>query len=160
KTYTDKMLTAIRAGADEAHREQTSERVHEAHARLAKSGRVVGGRVFGYRNRVIYRGEDRDGNPLRSHVEREINEAEAAVVRRIFQLYDQGEGMKRIAQQLRSEHAVAPKPFVRKDPTKVLPVSGWSPSTVRAILRRDLYRGAVVWNKSRKRPVTWGQIDQ
>ena len=49
---------------------------------------MVGGRVFGYRNHVVYNGVDRDGNPLRSHVEREINDAEAAVVRRIFELYD------------------------------------------------------------------------
>jgi hypothetical protein len=80
-------------------------------------------------------------------------------VRRIFALYDSGEGLKRIAKQLNSEHAAFPKPFVRKDPMKTGPLAGWSPSTVRAILKRELYHGVVVWNKSRKRD-DWGQVHQ
>lgn len=35
----------------------------------------------------------------------------------------------------------------------------WSPSTVRAILWREIYRGTVVWNKTRKRTV-WGKVRQ
>ncbi len=82
-------------------------------------------------------------------------------MRRIFELYNEGEGLKRIAVQLNSEQAVAPKPFIRKDPMKVRPVNGWSPSTVRAILMRDLYHGTVTWNKTKKRPIdSWGQVDQ
>ena len=160
KNAMEKVVGALQGFGDETHREQTSERVHEAHARLAKAGRVVGGRVFGYRNRVVYNGVDHDDNPLRSHVELEINPTEAAVVRRIFALYDEGEGLKRISMQLNAERAACPKPFVRKDPTKVLPVAGWSPSTVRSILTRELYRGQRVWNKSRKRQVAWGQVNQ
>ena len=71
---------------------------------------------------------DAHGRPLRSHVERVVDPTEAAVVRQIFTLYDSGEGLKRIAKQLNAEGAACPKPFVRKDPTKVLPVPGWSPS--------------------------------
>jgi hypothetical protein len=67
--------------------------------------------------------------------------------------------MKRIAMQLNSEQAACPKPFLRKDPTKVLPVQGWSPSTVRGILLRELYRGVVVWNKTRKRDA-FRQVNQ
>jgi hypothetical protein len=135
----------------EDHAVKSGERVHESHARSAKAGRVVGGRVFGYDNRHVFNGEDASGNPLKSHTERVINPTEAAVVRRIFALYDAGEGLKRIAMQLKGEGAACPKPFVRKDPTKVLPVAGWAPGTVRAILMRELYRGVVVWNKTRKR---------
>jgi DNA invertase Pin-like site-specific DNA recombinase len=157
KNYMDKMMASFRAGADEAHREQTSERVHEAHARSARAGRVVGGRVFGYRNVKKFKGVDASGNDLYSHTEREIDPTEAAVVRRIFELYDAGEGLKRIAMQLNAERAAYPKPFVRRDPTKVLPVPCWAPSTVRAILLRETYHGVIVWNRSRKRPVAWGQ---
>ena len=124
-----------------------------------KAGHVVGGRVFGYRIRTSTTAWTH-GNPLRSHVEREIDPGEAAVVRRIFALYDSGEGLKRIAKPLTARARAAPKPFVRRDPTKVQPVVGWSPSTVRAILTRELYRGVIVWNKTRKRPITWGQVDQ
>lgn len=71
KTWVDKATTAVLASADEAHREQTRERVHEAHTRKALRGHVVGGRVFGYRNVDKFAGTDAHGRPLRSHVERE-----------------------------------------------------------------------------------------
>jgi hypothetical protein len=119
----------------------------------AKAGHVVGGRVFGYDNHVVP-----DSHGRRSHVERVINPTEAAVVLRIFQMYDSGLGLKRIAKLLTSEHAAFPKPFVRTDPTKVLPVQGWSPSTVGAILAREIYHGVIVYNRSQKR--VWGQVKQ
>jgi site-specific DNA recombinase len=84
----------------------------------------------------------------------------ARVVRRIFALYDEGHGLKRIAKQLTAEGAAAPTPFVRKDLTKVGPIIGWAPSTVRTILCRELYHGVIVWNRSRKRPIAWGAVDQ
>ena len=149
KNYMDKMMSTFRAGADEAHREQSSERVHEAHTRLHRAGHVVGGRVFGYRNQDVFNGVDRDGRPLRSHVERVIDPTEAAVVRRIFALYDAGEGLKRIAKLLTSEGAATPKHF--RAPDGLRPVVGWSPSTVRSVLTRETYRGQVIWNKTRKR---------
>jgi len=36
---------------------------------------------------------------------------------------------------------------------------GWAPSTVRSVLLRELYRGVIVWNQSRKRD-RWGQQNQ
>jgi DNA invertase Pin-like site-specific DNA recombinase len=151
RSPTAKLLSSVQGFADEDHAVKTSERVIEAHTRLFEMGRVVGGRIFGYDNKHVYDGVDASGNPRRSHTERVVNEAEAAVVRRIFALYDAGEGLKRIAMQLNSEGATCPKKFVRKDPTKVQPVEGWAPGTIRAILRREIYGGVVVWNKSRKR---------
>ena len=76
---------------------------------------------------------------------------------RIFELYASGLGLKAIAKRLTSEGAAHPKPFRRKD--GLTPVAGWSPATIRTILHRELYRGVVVWNKSRKRD-DWGQVDQ
>ena len=52
-----------------------------------RAGHVTGGRVFGYDNVDLL---DADGQ--RSHVERRIDEAEAAIVRRIFGLCAQGLG--------------------------------------------------------------------
>jgi DNA invertase Pin-like site-specific DNA recombinase len=150
-TPTAKLLSSVQGFADEDHAVKTSERVIEAHTKLFELGRVTGGRVFGYSNKHIFSGEDASGNPLRSHTERVVNLTEAAVVQRIFHLYDSGEGVKRIAMQLNDEGAAYPKPFVRKDPMKVLPVAGWAPGTVRTILMRELYHGAVIWNKTRKR---------
>ncbi len=114
KSALDKVLSVVQGFGDEAHREATSERVHEAHTRLAKAGHVTGGRVFGYRNHDVYHGDDAHGRPLRSHVERVIEPTEAAVVRRIFTLYDSGLGLKRIAKTLNAEHAASPTPFKRE----------------------------------------------
>ncbi len=100
------MVAAVESGSDEAYRETTSVRTHESHAYKARQGYVVGGRVFGYRNVDVIKGTDHHGRPVRSHVEREINPEEAAVVQRIFSLYDSGVGYKRIARILTSERAV------------------------------------------------------
>src|SRR5262249_6591368 len=108
-TWMDKVMSAFRSGADEAHVAQSSERVTEAHTRLHRAGHVTGGRVFGYRNEDVFRGVDVHGRPLRSHVERVIDEREAETVRRIFTLYDSGLGLKAIAKQLKREGAEPPK---------------------------------------------------
>jgi site-specific DNA recombinase len=157
RSSLDKMLSNVQGFADENHREKSSQRVREKHSQLAKAGYVTGGRVFGYRNQDVFNGVDLHGRPLRSHVDRIIDSAEAAVVVRIFDLYDAGLGLKAITKQLRSEGAVAPKPFLRSD--GLSPVAGWSPSTIRTILTRDIYHGVVVWNKTSKKN-KWGKVDQ
>ncbi len=157
KNWLDKAMSAVRSAADEAHREQTSERVHEAHLAKVQKGYVVGGRVFGYRNVDVMKGTDHDDRPLRSHVEREVKPSEAAVVVKIFELYASGLGLKAIAKRLTNEGAAHPRLFRRKDGLR--PVVGWSPATIRTILHRDLYHGFVVWNRSRKRD-DWGQLGQ
>jgi hypothetical protein len=112
-----------------------------------------------YRNVDVVSGTDQHGRPLRSHVERKVELTEAAVVRRIFQLYADGLGLKAIAKRLMQEGAAQPTPFTRKDKTKPQPVQGWSPSTIRAILDRTDYIGVYRWNRSKKRS-TWGKVEQ
>jgi Recombinase len=104
------------------HREKSSQRVAEAHTRLHMAGHVTGGRVFGYRNVDVFHGVDVHGRPLWAYVDLEIHEAEAAVVRRIFALYDAGYGLKRIAKILTAEQAPAPKPF--RLPDGLSPLTG------------------------------------
>jgi DNA invertase Pin-like site-specific DNA recombinase len=157
RTATDKMLSVVQSYADEDHRVKTAERMHEAHIRLAKKGHVTGGRVYGYRNRPVYSGVDGQGNPLKSHVERQIDEVEADIVRRIFKDYAEGRGLKWIAKRLTEERAPQPKYSTPKD--GAAPSAGWAPATVAAILQRELYRGVIVWNKVKKRNATWGRID-
>jgi site-specific DNA recombinase len=154
KNAIDKIMSNVQGFADENHRERSSQLVHEAHTRKHKAGHVVGGRCFGYRNEHVG-GLDAHGNFLKSHTRRVIDPIEAAVVRRIFELYDGGEGLKRIAKLLTSEGAAHPKPF--HDPNGGLrPCTGWSPSTVRTVLNRETYRGVVIWNKTRKKN-DWGK---
>jgi DNA invertase Pin-like site-specific DNA recombinase len=78
---TDKIMMSLTAFADELEREKARQRTYDAMQRKARAGHVTGGRVFGYDNVEIVGGDGR-----RSHVERRINEPEAAVVRRIFEL--------------------------------------------------------------------------
>jgi site-specific DNA recombinase len=155
----DKAVLSIQAFGDEAHREASSEKAFAAALTKHQRGHIAGGRVFGYRNVDVMIGTDAHGRQLRSHVERVVDDAEAATVRRIFELFAQGYGLKRIAALLTAEGAAAPKPFVRKDAFGVLPVGGWVPSTIRGVIAREDYKGVYVWNKTKKRD-DWGAIKQ
>jgi site-specific DNA recombinase len=144
---TDKIMLSLTTFADELEREKARQRTYDAMARKARAGHVTGGRVFGYDNLEIA-----DAGGKRSHVERRINEAEASIVRRIFELCAGGTGYTRIAKLLNAERAPAPRPQQGRP-------AGWAPSSVNEILHRSLYRGELVWNRTRKRN-RWGQHDQ
>jgi DNA invertase Pin-like site-specific DNA recombinase len=78
---TDKILLSLTTFADELEREKARQRVTDAMTRKARAGHVTGGRCFGYTNVEVL---GPDGQ--RSHVDRRINDAEALVVRRIFDM--------------------------------------------------------------------------
>jgi site-specific DNA recombinase len=127
----DKVMLSLSAFAAEMEREKARQRTHDAMVRRARAGHVAGGLVYGYRNREVTAPDGR-----RSHVLREIHAEQAAVVRRIFEWYAAGAGIVRIAKRLNAEGTAPPR------------ARGWAPSAVREMLRRDLYRGVVVWNRS------------
>ena len=79
---TDKIMMSLTAFADELEREKARQRTFDAMQRKAKAGHVCGGKCFGYDNHRTASG----------HVERVINDTEAAVVRQIFKLCSQGLG--------------------------------------------------------------------
>jgi site-specific DNA recombinase len=140
---TDKIMLSLTAFADELEREKARQRTYDAMLRKARAGHVCGGRVFGYDN-VDVAGAD----GKRSHVERRINDAEAAIVCRIFELSVDGNGTKAIAKILNRDGAVSPRAQCGRS-------QSWAPTSVRAVLFRDLYRGRVTWNRTRKRN-QWG----
>jgi site-specific DNA recombinase len=102
---TDKLLMSVTALAEELERQQAGLRVYDAMSRKARAGHVTGGRVFGYDNLEVL-----DASGQRSHVERRINEAEAAVVRRIFEMSAAGAGLTRITKTLNAEGVPVPRP--------------------------------------------------
>jgi site-specific DNA recombinase len=155
----EKAMSSLRAFGDEVHREDTSKRNHEAAARDHARGHVVGGRAFGYENYNVYPPGADPVTSKRTHVARRIDPNEASVVVRIFELFAEGFGLKRIAKCLTAEGAPAPKPFVRKATLGLPPVGAWVPSTVRGVLRREDYKGQYVWNRTRKRD-TDGAVNQ
>jgi DNA invertase Pin-like site-specific DNA recombinase len=148
-TFAANITGIVRAEMNAEYRRQVARWTREAMVRKAKAGHVTGGRVFGYDNvcsacgRVIPAGR---GRCCRSegHTEKRINEPQAEVIRRIFALSAAGTGYTRIAKELNAEHAVAPR--AQRDRP-----AAWSPSSVYEVLHRPLYRGEVVWNKTRKR---------
>ncbi|HEV8458223.1 MAG TPA: recombinase family protein [Methylomirabilota bacterium] len=145
-TPTDKVLLSVTSFAAEVERDQARHRTHQALLLKARQRQVTGGRVFGYLNRDVYpAGPDPTSRPKRLYVERVVHEPEAAVVRRIFELYASGTGLRSIAHRLNDEGALAPLPRRPGRPR------GWAPSSVREVLYRELYRGVIVWNRTRNR---------
>ena len=141
---TDKILLSLTTFADELEREKARQRTYDALERKARAGHVTGGACFGYRNVEVVGVDGR-----RSHVVQQVDQAEAAIVREVFELRESGLGQKAIAKRLNAEGARAPRAQQGR-------VQGWCPSSVREVLFRDRYRGLIVWNRTRKRD-RWGQ---
>jgi len=133
----DKFMIAARSFAAELEREKTSQRTHEHLLTKARRGFVVGGAVYGYENFEVKEGD------RRIRVEYRINEAEAKVVREIFQRYADGDGLRMIAQDLQKRGVPAPKAGRRG-------IGVWAYSSIREMLRRDRYRGVIIWGKQEK----------
>ena len=113
-------------------------------ARKARAGARLRRPVLRVRQRRHHRADGK-----RSHVERRINEDEAAIVRQIFAWSANGDGFTRIAKRLNAEHAPRPRPMGGRP-------AGWTATSVRAILLRPMYHGEPVYNTTRKRD-QWGQ---
>jgi site-specific DNA recombinase len=144
---TDKFILAATNFAAEMERDKHQQRAVDAAQRKARAGHVTGGRCFGYVNVDV-----RDPAGRKSHVEQRINEAEAAVVRQIFELAAAGYGQKAIAKRLNAEGAAAPRSQQGRP-------CAWIQSSVHAVLFRPRYRGELVWNTTKKRD-RWGQHKQ
>ncbi|MDI1484712.1 recombinase family protein [Polyangium sp. y55x31] len=133
----DKFMIAARSFAAELEREKTAQRTHEHLLTKARRGLVVGGRVYGYDNVEVKEGE------RRIRVEYRVNEAQAAVVREIFQRYAEGEGLRTLVKDL-NERRVPPPRAGRRG------TGSWSPSSIHEMIRRERYRGVLVWGKQEK----------
>ena len=123
ETMVDSLVSSL-------ERRRARQRTYDALRRRAEAGAVTGGRVFGYTNH-------RNGD---GYVHCLIDEREAATVRRIFTLYADGAGLTRIAKALNAEAVPAPRGGS----------GSWAGTAIRDMLRRSLYAGVVVWNKSQK----------
>ena len=117
-----------------------------------RAGRSGGGLCYGYTvvRQLAANGEAETGL-------RQINEAEASIVRRIFAEFAAGKGPRAIARDLNS--AGVPGPRGRP----------WGDTTIRGhsqrgtgILNNELYAGRLVWNKQRyvREPLTRKRIAQ
>ena len=121
-----------------------AEKTHRGLEGRVKAGKSAGGISYGYRL---------DRHPLPdgtfSTGDRVINEAEAAIVRRIFAEYDQGKSARSIAIGLNRDGIAPPRSGGNGSGT-------WSFSTISGnwkrgtgILNNELYIGKLIWNRQR-----------
>ena len=104
-----------------------------------RAGRSGGGLCYGY---DVVREHDARGEPI--HGGRQINQAEAEIVRRIFKEFTAGKAPRAIARGLNADRIPGP----RGRP--------WGDTTIRGhtlrgtgILHNELYIGRLVWNRQR-----------
>lgn len=140
----DKLIMSVSNFAAELERAKASQRTRDTLERKAQRGYVTGGTVFGYRNVPVFGEGDR-----RSHVIRELRDDEAAIVRRIFDMVARGTGLRTIAMTLNADGVRSPRARAGRH-------HSWAPSSVRSILFNPLYRGEVVWGRTKKRDA-WGR---
>ena len=116
------------------------------------AGRSAGGLCYGY---DVVRQLDANGEPLRGG--RCINEAEAAVVRRIFALFVGGASPIAIAKTLNAEGIPGPEGRTWRDTT----IRGHAGRGT-GLLRNELYIGRLVWNRMRfiKDPATGKRVSR
>ena len=130
-------ITAMHAGVlgmmAQAYLRDLGEKTKRGQLGRALKGKIPGGKAYGYD--VLPAGADGAG-------ERSINATEAAVVRRIFELFAAGVSPREIAKRLNAEHVAGPggRP--------------WGDTTIRGqadrgtgILNNALYAGRLEWNR-------------
>jgi site-specific DNA recombinase len=120
---TDALLMSITNFGGQFEREQAAKRTRDKMHAKAREGHATGTVPFGYSSVAV-----------NSHKELRIDPIHSEIVRHIFALSAQGNGITRIAHTLNREH-----PGLRK----------WSAPTVRDILSNSVYVGQIVYGKRR-----------
>ena len=133
------VLMTVHGLVDSLYIKELSKKTHRGLEGRALQGFHTGGRCYGYNNVT-------DGGGVRL----QVNATEAAIVQRIFGMAADGCSLRTIAKTLNHEHVPSPRPRAGKQ------YATWCPTAIREMLRRDLYIGRIVWNRSRfvKQPGT------
>jgi site-specific DNA recombinase len=128
------VLVTVHGMVDSLYVRELAKKTHRGLEGLVLKGRHAGGRVFGYNTIPA---DDGRGKTL------VVDEAQAAVVRRIFQMSAAGFSLKKIATTLNQERVQPPRARAGR------PNATWCPTAIREMLYRELYVGRVIWNSSR-----------
>jgi site-specific DNA recombinase len=135
---------ALKGVMNAIYLEDLAEKTHRGLSGRVERGLSAGGRIFGYR-RVPVEESSATGGKRTAPTRFEIDEREAAVVRRIFSDYAGGASMKTIAHALNADGI----PFPAKDTKRGPARRGWAVSTIHVMLQNEKYAGVWVWNKTR-----------
>ena len=121
----DAIITGIKAILAEEYSRELSKKINNSNRRRQQSGTsiITNGKLWGY--------NQKDG-------ELTINEDEAKVVRRIFELYISGLGCRGIRKKLTDEG------FLTRNATE------FAETTIKRMIKNEKYKGTVVFNKQHK----------
>lgn len=140
------MMRTFKIVTARVERSKTVKRVRDAGRERFERGFVVGGRVFGYRNERL--------PGVKANARLTIDPEQAAVVRRIFERAAEGLGFVRIAKTLNAACVPGPDyacPSLKDTPghqhSDACPRRPWAASGIREVLKRDLYRGVIVYGR-------------
>ena len=150
------LLLGIRGAINEEAREEIAKRTHRGLAGVALNGNSAGGRSFGYKHFAVEHPTKKDhlGRPIVVAVKRKVNTEEAKWVRWIFERYADGWTSFAIARELNAKGVTPPGAAWNHKRRKC---KGWGRSAIYGdqtrgfgILLNPLYRGQIVWNRTRK----------
>lgn len=127
-TAVGRFVLAARALSAEIEREKISERTMRGKAERARSGRLPQGTGYGMYG---YRYDPASGR-------RTVHEAEAAIVRRVFERYLDTQSFSAISNELND----AGVPAFRHGP--------WYPLTIRRMLANETYTGRTLYRRTRR----------
>jgi hypothetical protein len=124
------MHVGLKGVMNEMYLAELGVRTHRGQKGNVLQGKLAGGNSYGYR-------------PVPGRLgEREVHDAQAAIVRRVFIEYVDGISPKRIARSLNQEGVAGPRG------------TAWSPSTIHGqprrgtgLLNNELYIGRIVWDR-------------
>ena len=126
------VLLTVHGLVDSLYVKELAKKTHRGLEGKVLRGLHAGGRTYGYQTVAVEGGK-----------RLAVNEAEAAIVRRIFTASADGAGLRTIARSLNSEGVSAPRPRRNR------PGGGWCPTAIREMLRNERYVGRIVWNRNR-----------
>jgi hypothetical protein len=122
------MLMTMHAMIDSTYVRELAKKTHRGCESAVLRGLHVGGKCFGY----VAMPEGATGSQRLV-----IEDSQAEIVRRIFEMSVTGYSLKRIAKTLNDEQTGG-----RGD---------WCPTGVRSTLKQELYKGEVIWNRTKFR---------
>lgn len=141
-----KVQRNIKGLFSELYIDELASKVHRGQTGQALKGRWNGGRPYGYKLMAIRDTSQRDayGEYLQIGTRLEIEPTQAEIVKEIFERAADGASCLAIAKELNGRGVPSPGSTWRR---KIRRCHGWADSGVRVILRNELYRGRLTWNK-------------
>jgi site-specific DNA recombinase len=136
-TAIDQATTFIQGTGHQMELEAIRSRTREGLRSRVRDGRIAGGACYGY---TLVRKSDSSG---RKYTVAIVNEDQARIVRRIYDGFLVGHGIKAIAHQLNAEGAASPSAGRRGS-------GSWAPGAVRTVLMNARYRGVYIHGRIKK----------